>query len=130
MEHKGIELHDSTIHALLHVDGNVVLMMNVCVHSSTGRPGRDDGHGWFQHAEVVIAGAEVNRMPEGATLRVRDGSVRVGTRRFENLLPLPCDMAGEVELEFHGQKGSVVVKGIGISVKLTGQPGPIEEFRA
>lgn len=129
MAHQAIEFHDSAVRSICYEGIDAVLEMRVYIHSSEGRPGLDEGQGWFQDAKIVISGAEVAQRPENDSLDIYDGSVRVAEEHFDNNLPLPCDLIGQVEIDFSGDQGLLVVKGRGIRVVLTGGPGPIENFR-
>ena len=129
MEHQGVEFHDSTLRSVRRVGTDAVLEMRVYVHSSKGRPGWDDGLGWYQDAEIVVVDAQIDEEPDEDLLDIYDGSVRVAQQLFENLLPLPCEMVGQLEIVLSGDGGTLIAKGRGIRVSLKGEPGPVEEFR-
>jgi hypothetical protein len=127
---EAIELHDSTLEEIRLVGADAVLVMNVYVHSSAGRPGFDKGVGWYQDATVTIIRADVRERPRGNTLEVYDGSVRIGEETFRNVLPLPCNVDSPVDLVLAGTEGSLAIAGAGMRVVFTGQPGEIEDFRS
>lgn len=129
MGNEAIELHDSTLEEIRWVGADAVLVMNVYVHRSAGRPGYDDGVGWYRDAVITIIRADVRERPSGDALDVYDGSVRVGEETFANHLPLPCDVSSPVDLVLAGTQGSLAIAGAGMSVVLTGEPGEIEDFR-
>jgi hypothetical protein len=98
VERQAIEFHDSTVKVIRWTGVDAVLEMNVYVHSSERRPGWDEGRGWYQDAEMVLVEAEFQQRSSGDFLDIMDGSVRVDTQVFNNVMPLPCDMAGKVAI--------------------------------
>jgi hypothetical protein len=129
MERQAVEFHDSTVKVIRWSGADAVLEMRVFIHSSVGRPGWDVGRGWYQEAEVTVAGAKIQQQPVGGCLSIFDGSVRVDGELFDNLIPLPCDMTGKVEIAFSGQEGALAATGTAIRFALKGEPGRVEAFR-
>lgn len=129
MHHDAIEFHDSKLRAISWVGRDALLEMRVYVHRSDGGPGRDGGEGWFQDAEVLIAEAAVRAELAGGVLWVIDGFAEAAGERFDNLLPLPCDLAGDVELSLTGAEGTFRATGRGLRVTLKGEQGPVERFK-
>ena len=54
MANLAVEFHDSSVEGVRWIGGDALLEMSVFVLRSEGRPGWDDGDGWFQDAEVVL----------------------------------------------------------------------------
>lgn len=129
MPNLAVEFHDSRVEVVKWNGGDAVLEMNVFVLRSEGRPGWDDGDGWFQDAEVVLYEAKIGEQPSGGRLGIIDGSARSGGELFENILPLPCDVRADVEVSFSGAAGTFVATAKGLTLTLKGEPGPVEEFR-
>jgi hypothetical protein len=78
---------------------------------------------------LTTSNAEIDQRPENDSLDIYDGSVRVAEEHFDNTLPLPCALIGQVEIDFSGDQGSLVAKGRGIRVVLTDKPGTRENFQ-
>jgi hypothetical protein len=128
MERRAVEFHDSRVRVIRWSGADAILEVSVYVHSSEGRPGCDDGRGWYHDAEMVVAGAEIRQRPASGGLNIIDGTVRVDDQVFDNLMPLPCDMTGKVEIAFSGHEGTFAATGRGIRILLKGGPGPVQEF--
>lgn len=131
---QAIEFHDSTLEAICWVGVDALLKMNVFVHSSVGRPGWDEGVGWYQDAEATVLRADLKHCPEGNVLEVYDGSVHMGDEGLLNLLPLPCAVDVPVELVLSGlvpsgNPDSLLINGAGLRVVFTGEAGEVEQFR-
>jgi len=124
---RGIEFHDSTVHAVRTAGGDAVVEMTVYVHSTAGRPGADPGTGWYQRAEMVVAGAVLGQNTPAAPLDLDDGVVTVD-ERFENVVPLPFDRNGRVNVVLQGVGGSFRASGSGLRISLKGSPGQAEDF--
>jgi hypothetical protein len=129
MKKLAVEFHDATVKAIHRRGGDLVLELSVYVHRSEKRPGSDDGDGWYQDAEARLLGSTPQREPARLPLNVSEGSVTVGGAALADLLPLPCNMTGSVEIELSGAEGALRATGSGLLVTLKGEPGPVEEFR-
>ena len=95
---QAIEFHDSEVLSITEQDQRVVIEMVVYLHVSDGRPAFDRGTGWTQHASLTLEGATVSAHVV-APFGLVDGLLVVGEQRFDNLVPLPFEAAGEVRLE-------------------------------
>lgn len=125
MANLAVEFHDSTLEAVRRDGADSVLVMNLYIHSSDGRPGWDAGVGWYQDAEVRLRHATIQREPTGA-LDVMDGTVHLNDQAFPNMLNLPCDVDGEVTVLLSGIEGTFMARAKGIKVELLGEPGDAE----
>lgn len=129
MERLAVELHDSAVERINSAGADVVLELSLHVHASSGRPGWDAGRGWYQDAEMVLSDARVSQRPSDDFLDIAVGSVLVDDQLFDNMLSLPCDIAGRVEIKFSGREGTLAAAGKAVRIKLKGEPGPVELFR-
>ena len=124
-----IELHDSDLSAITPDGTSLVLSFAPAyLHRSAGRPGYDAGSGWTQAATLTFSGASVSFVPELPST-VYDGWLSVGGVRHDNLVSVgaafeaPCELGLVV-----GGSEPVVVRGVGLTIHLQGEPTYIEEF--
>ncbi|MFO0582058.1 MAG: hypothetical protein U0229_07300 [Anaeromyxobacter sp.] len=122
------EFHDATLIGVRRNGGDVVLDATLFIHRSDGRPGWDVGEGWYQDAEIVLSEAAILQEPASLPISISDGAATVKGQRFANLLPLPCDLNGGVEIDLSGPEGVLRVTAATIRITLAGQPGPFEPF--
>jgi hypothetical protein len=125
-----IEIYDSTLTSLVKEDQRVIVdLQPAYIHRSTGTPGVDPGEGWAQDVILVVEkGMIVGSVPE-LPCDLWEGSLRVGHQTIENIIPLPLDYRGDVQLILVTQTDSgVVVRGSAISATPVGEPKFIEEF--
>jgi hypothetical protein len=74
-------------------------------------------------AELVIAGGASGAIPDELPTRVSDGKMKTARGPYHNLLMLPLDDGGPVELEVELESGAVVrVTGEAVEVRLLGEP--------
>lgn len=125
MANLAVEFHDSTLESVRRDGTDSVLVMNLFILSSDGRPGWDSGIGWYQDAEVRLRDATIEQEPTG-TLDVMDGTVQVNDQAFPDVLNLPCDLHGQVTVLWSGIEGTFRARAKGIQVQLLGEPGDIE----
>jgi hypothetical protein len=129
MSNRAIELHDSSVLRIEHEGADLVLHLEAYVHVSDGRPGIDAGSGGTQPATLRVEAAVIHeRPPTNATLWVTEGHAEVDDQVFANLLPVPFDLTGNVQLKLQGAEGSMVATGTRIVVTLHGEFKFIEEF--
>ena len=129
MENRAVELHDSRVVATEWTGADLVLRMSVYLHQSDGQPGEDRGTGWTQDAELRVGTATPIELPS-APLWILDGTIEVGQRVFENLLPVPFDHQGRVAVKLNGAAGKLHVVGVGATLTLLGKPVFIEDVPA
>ncbi len=84
---------------------------------------------WVQDGELSIADASVRHPPPGDRLWVLDGSVTVGGEAFDNILPLPFDRSGLVQVTLAGAEGSFAASGSRVTLIVSGSPRSIEDTR-
>ena len=126
-----IEIHDSTLTSVTAVGRALVISFGPAyVHQSAGRPGRDDGSGWLQDLDLVIADAVVESLPLELPAGFSDGMFSVGGRLEENVIPLPLAVSGEVLFSaLTDCVERLVVRGSGASIVPRGGLRFVEEFR-
>lgn len=123
-----IELHDSELSAITNDGTSLVLSFAAYLHRSAGRPGYNAGSGWTQAATLTFSEASVSFVP-GLPSTVYDGWLLVGGIRHDNLVPVGAVFAAPCELGLVvGGSEPVVVRGIGLTVRLQGEPSYVEEF--
>ena len=132
MQNRIIELHDSTVSAILEKDFSLVIELRPAyVHSSNGRPGIDPGSGWTQDADLVIR--EFDQLPIAAELPawISDGELVVGEERFPNAIPIPLDRKRDnVQLDLvMATAETFSIRGRGVQLNLIGEAQFVEDFR-
>ena len=137
MENLAIEIHDSAVDQITLEAGVAVLHFpEVYIHSSEGRPAIDAGTGWTQEAVIRVANAHIegkfsqeSRDAYGGYAHyLSDGSLRINGSVFDNLIPLPLDVQGNIELRLECWGDVVRVHGSSVSVELIGTAKYVEEF--
>ncbi len=127
---RAIELHDSELGAVSRVGASVVVSFSaVYVHESTGMPGVDAGVGWYQPATLTIAHGEIvtdTQLPA----RVGNGFIRVaGTFHQSHIPAVAGTLDGPIELSLLlSTAETLLVRGAAITIELSGQPSPVEQF--
>ena len=127
-----IEIHDSRLSGITReADGVHIRFEHAYIHQSEGEPARDAGTGWSQKLDVVVRDGVIEGDVPSMPCDLADGSLVVGDRRLENIVPLPCDFSGPVELWLEGYSdadyGKFCVKGSGVRVVEFGSARFIEE---
>ncbi len=127
---RAIELYDSTLTSLVKEGQRVVVdLQPAYIHRSTGTPGVDPGGGWAQDVILVVEQATIDGSVPDLPCDLWEGSLRVGHQTIENIIPLPLDYRGDVQLMLVTQTESgVIVRGSAISAAPVGEPKFIEEF--
>ncbi len=127
---RAIELYDSTLTSLVKEGQRVVVdLQPAYIHRSTGTPGVDPGGGWAQDVILVVEQATIDGSVPDLPCDLWEGSLRVGHQTIENIIPLPLDYRGDVQLMLVTQTDSgVIVRGSAISATPVGEPKFIEEF--
>ena len=137
MQNRAIEIHDSMLERIALQNGVAVLYFpQVYIHSSEGRPAIDAGTGWTQEALIRIENANIdgklsNESSEaysGQAHCLSDGSLRIDGSVSDNLIPIPLDVKGDIELTLEWWGGIVHVHGNSASLELIGTAEYVEEF--
>ncbi|WP_041856021.1 hypothetical protein [Candidatus Korobacter versatilis] len=131
-----IEIHDSELDDISLKGADAVLHFpKVYVHSSAGRPSIDRGTGWGQEAVLRIGNAmitgvflEESRTANGGVHSLWDGALTIDGTVSDNLVPIPLDVHGAVELEIQCWGETVRISGDSARLELIGEPKYIERF--
>ena len=125
-----IELHDSVL-ASVGDEGRWVKikLAPAYIHKSAGIPGIDPGTGWTQDALLIVEDGAIEGRIIELPCDLSDGTLQVAGEVLRNVLPLPLDYVGQIELTLHFKgDGEIVVRGTRIFAELFGEPTYIEEF--
>ena len=135
MQNRAIEIHDSELDQITFEGTDAVLLFpHVYIHASEGRPAIDPGTGWYQkallrigHASVEGSFSEESRAAYGGVYSLSDGVLTVNGIVSDNLIPIPLNVDGEVELKL--QCWDVVrINGDSAKLELIGDAEFIEKF--
>ncbi|CAN5714303.1 hypothetical protein BH09VER1_BH09VER1_44660 [soil metagenome] len=126
---EAIELHDSTLAEITHLDGTVVVsLLPAYLHRSAGVVGTDAGTGWTQAATITFFGAGPVTKVEGLPIWISDGTLSVGAVRYRNLIPARGYFEGEVELSLElASPDTVTIRGTSLRIELHGEARYVEE---
>lgn len=129
---RAIELHDSIIEFIFpHGDQTTIELNPAYLHESTGRPGVDLGAGFLQKVHLQFRGAEIASLVTDLPVRITDGWILTGEKRFENFVPLPLIHVGHTEIEIQTEKGEILgLRASGIVLILSGEKKQIEQFNS
>ncbi len=139
MEYRAIEIHDSALDQIRLEDGVALLHFpHVYIHSSIGRPSIDAGSGWTQEAVLRIGNAQIDgkfsresrEASGGYAHYLSGGSLRINGSASDNLIPIPLDVQGEIELTLECWGNVVCVRGKSARLELIGTAKYVEEFRS
>jgi hypothetical protein len=137
VQRQAIEIHDSAFDQIALQDGTAVLhFKKVYIHSSEGRPAVDAGTGWTQEAVLRIGNARIEgtfskesrEAYKGYAHYLSGGSLRINGTVSENLIPIPLDLDGDIELKIECWDDVVCVRGSSIQLELIGTAEYVEEF--
>jgi hypothetical protein len=132
-----IEIYDSALDEITLEDGTAVLHFpEVYIHSSDGRPAIDAGSGWTQAAVIRIESAHVegkfsqeSRDAYGGYAHyLSDGCLRTNGSVSDNLISIPLDVRGDIELTLECWGDVVRIQGSSAIVNLIGRAKYVEEF--
>jgi hypothetical protein len=137
VQNRAIEIHDSALDQITLEAGQAVLrFLKVYIHSSEGRLAIDAGTGWTQEAIIRIGNAQVegkfsqeSREAYGGYAHyLSDGSLRINSTVSDNLIPVPLDVQGDIELTLNCWGDIVRVHGNSARLELIGTAEYVEEF--
>jgi len=137
VQNQVIEIHDSALDRIsLEGDMAVLHFPEVYIHSSEGRPTIDAGTGWTQEAVIRIGAAQIEGefSPEsreaygGYAHYLYDGSLAIDGTISDNLIPIPLDVQGEIELTLECWGYIVRVHGRSAKLELIGKAKYVEEY--
>jgi hypothetical protein len=137
VQKQAIEIHDSAFDKITLQGGTALLHFKKAhIHSSEGRPAIDAGTGWSQEAVVRIGNARIegtfskeSREAYGGYAHyLSGGSLRIDDTVSENLIPIPLDLDGDVELKIECWDDIVRVRGSSVHLELIGAAEYVEDF--
>jgi hypothetical protein len=125
-ENRAIEFHDSTLGSIRESDGKTIVRLDrAYIHESEGRPGSDAGTGWGQAIDIELDEATIEMSPNKLGVWISTGYMAV---KHDNLLDLPCEIRGEIELYFlTAENEELRIKARGLRTVEVGEPEYIEE---
>ena len=126
-----IEIHDSRVAEISERAGTVIVhFLPAYLHKSEGRPAIDSGTGWIQEARLVFFEASVSGEFPDWPCDIMDGGITVDGERHDNLIPLPLEAKGLIELRLICDSiHTVAIKGRGARLELVGEPRYVEYFK-
>jgi hypothetical protein len=128
MSNRAMEFHDSTFDGIEREGANLSLRFSAAyIHESEGEPGVDAGSGWIQELRFIISDASQIGEIVDLPCDLSNGSVCLDDRRLENVIPIPLDYRGRVELRLN-QTNGLTITGTSLRVELRGEPKYLEEF--
>jgi hypothetical protein len=137
VESRAIEIHDSAVDQItLEATAAVLRFPEVYIHSSEGRPAIDAGTGWTQEAVIRVANAHIegkfsqeSRDAYGGYAHyLSGGSLCINGSVSDNLIPIPLDVQGDIELTLECWGDVVRIHGNSVRVELVGTAKYVEEF--
>lgn len=137
MQNQVIEIHDSVLDQIgLEGSTAVLHFPAVYIHSSEGRPAIDAGTGWTQEAVIRIGDARIegkfsqeSRAAYGGRAHdLSGGSLATNGTISDNLIPIPLDVQGEVEITLECWGDIVRVQGSSVRLELIGKAKYVEEY--
>jgi hypothetical protein len=138
VQNRAIEIHDSAFDQISLQAGTAVLhFKEVYIHSSDGRPGTDAGTGWTQEAVLRIGNARIegtfskeSREAYGGYAHcLSGGSLSVDGIVSRNLIPIPFDAKGDIELKIECRNDVLRILGNSAKLELIGEAKYVEDFR-
>ena len=138
MQNRAIEIHDSALDQIALEGGEAVLHFpEVYIHASEGRPAIDAGTGWAQEAVIRIGNVhiegEFSQESRGAygghAHYLSDGSLGINGFVSDNLIPIPLDVQGDIELKLECWGDVVRVHGTSAKLELIGTAVYVERFQ-
>lgn len=126
---QAIEIHDSVIDRAVIGSSDPVLHFNrVYIHRSVGKPGWDSGSVWVQEAQLRFHKAAVQYELSELPCELLDGYLKLGGHLLQNIIPIPLDFYGEVELRLEGWGDFVKVEAEHVRLELLGTAEYVEDF--
>lgn len=136
MQNRAIEIHDSELDQITFEGADAVLNFpHVYIHSSDGIPAVDSGTGWTQKAMIRVSNARVegsfseeSRAAYNGVHVLGDGALTISGTVSDNLIPIPLDVTGEIEIRLECWGDVVRVSGTSARLELIGDAEYVENF--
>jgi hypothetical protein len=125
-----IELHDSRV-AVHFADATLVLhFCPAYVHHWHRSSNGWRGEGLSQSAEIVVSQASVLPSPPNGAHDISGGWLQVGTLRYDNLIPVPLALEGDVRGRLELLNCDAVdFNGEAVTIRLLGEAEFVEDRR-
>jgi len=124
-----LELHDTTVAAIVQVGDQVVVFLRAYVHQSEVRPGVDAGSGWVQAVALTFAEGTVEGAIPDLPADIWHGDLVVDEVIMSNMVPLPFHLTGSVALQLQlDAPAEIIVRGRKMELTLIGEAVYVEEF--
>ena len=125
-----IEFHDSTLKAVTQVEDGIEMGLDAYVHCWSQADGVWLGAGWIKPVKIVMANAQTLpsvRLPAD----IFDGFLTMSGGRLDNLVPLPFDVSGQIELSLNLARAQVIhIVGSAIGLEVIGEGRYVEDLPA
>lgn len=132
-KNRAIEIHDSVLDALSLHNGDAVLhFSHLYIHETEGVPGIDAGTGWSQQGKLTISTGIIEGSFSELPRDLWDGCLAMDGTVSENMIPVPLDYKGKIELrlESWAQVSEIIsISGKGARLELIGEAEYVEEFK-
>ena len=130
-ERSWIEFHDSEVNAIVVSADGVSLHLDAYVHRWERRSGEWVGTGWIQPVTVAVRNGTTPITQFKTPLEIIDGYVRVNDTVYRNLVRLPFQGGGAVQVTMELFDGAVLeVAGDQVTITATGDALFLEELPA
>ena len=118
-----IEIHDSFLNSVETVGKQLELTIEAYIHKSKGKPGVDPGTGWTQNVLLTIEDGSFDGNIKNIPWDLADGTLQINDQVSDNMIPIPLDQSGQIELTLIDKKSGYrfVARGNRISLKLLGE---------
>jgi hypothetical protein len=128
MTNRAIEIHDSDLGSLVVSDDVITLNFDPAyIHQPEGAPGTDAGTCWTQPIVIRLHGHVVNGGLHEMPCSLWDGHLILNGTLHDNLIPIPLNVEGEIELSLASVPGeSVTLRGNRITLEVIGDRNYIE----
>lgn len=125
-----IELHDSSVDGIESIGSTCVIRFRPAyIHRSAGLPGFDRGTGWVQDVDIVLENVSSRVGFPKFPCDLSDGSCVIDGVLFENEIPFPVDVSGDIRVSFETQSGEkLVINATRITSNPVGDATYVEEF--
>ena len=130
MLNRAMEIHDSVLQRITRTATGVIVEISAYVHESNGEPGVDEGTGWIQPTALQASNADFEgRIPE-MPCDLRDGYIVLTDRRLENVIPMPLEDSGRVEIKLEAGTGDfLLIRGDSVRLVVLDEAEYVERFR-
>ncbi len=127
---RAIEIHDSVLDSMsMEGDEAVLSFSHVYIHETEGRPGFGDRTGWSQAAKLHISNGVIDRVFSSWPRDLRDGYLKMAEVLSDNMIPIPLDQTGSIELRLESWDEVVSVRGTRIRLELIGAATFVETIK-